>query len=264
MSLPKDLIREYPGLGDWCILMGFRGSVAHGTYVAPTEPTGIDDKDIHAVCVPPRGYYLGLRDFGSRGTQEVFRDPWDVVTFEARKAVRMFAQGNPNILALLWMPENMYLKVEPAGRLLLDNRDLFVGKHVYKPFIGYATGQLRKMTHLNYEGYMGAKRKALVDKFGYDTKNGAHLIRLLRMGIEFLTDGELNVHRHDAQDFIAIKNGEWSLEKVQREADRLFVLAQEAHVRSTLPVRPDMAKVNELCCNVVGRAWADRIYEAYT
>jgi len=34
-------------------------------------------------------------------------------------------------------------------------------------------------------GYMGKKRRELVMRVGYDAKNAAHLIRLLRMGIEF-------------------------------------------------------------------------------
>jgi len=52
---------------------------------------------------------------------------------------------------------------------------------------------------------MGAKRKSLVEKFGYDTKNAAHLILLLRMGIEFLSVGVLHVKRHDAQELLEIK-----------------------------------------------------------
>jgi hypothetical protein len=41
---------------------------------------------------------------------------------------------------------------------------LFVGRHVYKPFVGYATQQLYKMEHGAFKGYMGEKRKALVER----------------------------------------------------------------------------------------------------
>ena len=44
-------------------------------------------------------------------------------------------------------------------------------------------------------GYMGQKRRELVRRVGYDDKNAAHLIRLLRMGIEFLTEGTIYVER---------------------------------------------------------------------
>jgi len=42
---------------------------------------------------------------------------------------------------------------------------------------------------------MGKKRRELVMRVGYDSKNAAHLIRLLRMGIEFLTEGTMYVER---------------------------------------------------------------------
>jgi len=62
---------------------------------------------------------------------------------------------------------------------------------------------------------MGTKRKMLVEKYGYDCKNAAHLIRLLRMGVEFLKDGRLYVMREDAKQLIEIKRGEWTLEQVK-------------------------------------------------
>ena len=102
-----------------------------------------------------------------------------------------------------------------------------------------------------YQGYMGDKRRRLVERFGYDTKNAAHLIRLLRMGIEFLTEGTLHVVREDKQELMAIKQGLWSLDKVKVEAERLFQLAQEAYVRSTLPSEPDAARAEQLVVEIV-------------
>jgi hypothetical protein len=49
-------------------------------------------------------------------------------------------------------------------------------------------------------GYMGQKRRESVRRVGYDAKNAAHLIRLLRMGIEFLTEGTMHVERADAPE----------------------------------------------------------------
>ena len=63
-------------------------------------------------------------------------------------------------------------------------------------------------------------------RVGYDAKNAAHLIRLLRMGIEFLTEGTMYVERVDGPELLTIKRGEWPLEKVKAEAERLFQLAQ--------------------------------------
>lgn len=251
-------VTDRDGNEEWCVLHGYRGSIAHGMYEPPENPDSIDDKDTMAICVPPVEFYFGLLDYGSRGTKEVKRGEWDIVIYEARKAIRMLGQGNPNILSLLWLPESAYIKQTPAGEILLANREAFVGRHVYASFCGYAKGQLHKMTHGAHEGYMGEKRKEIVARYGYDTKNAAHLIRLLRVGIEFLRDGYLRVDRGglDATELLDIKHGAWSLERVQDEAASLFRRAEEAHDRSTLPLAPDRDRINELCVAVVDAALA--------
>lgn len=238
-------------LSDWSILLGYRGSIAHGMYVPPKEPTSIDDKDLMGVCVPPIDYYFGMNKLGSDGTKEIKQDEWDIVVYEAKKFIRLLAQGNPNVLSMLWLESNYYLHMTNAGRLLIGNRHLFVGKHVYHSFTGYAHSQLHRMTHNAFQGHMGEKRRGLVEKFGYDTKNAAHLIRLLRMGTEFLIEGELHVLREDAKQLLEIKRGEWTLDEVMKEADAGFQLAKEAYIRSPLPTVPDLEKINKLCVDIL-------------
>jgi len=251
MGIPKDIMREYPSLNEWSILLGYRGSISHGMYEPNTKSTSIDDKDVIGVVIPPMDYYYGLKQFGSRGTQIIKKNEWDIVLFEMVKAVRLLEKGNPNILAILWLHETHYIKITETGKILLDNRNLFLGKHAYHSFVGYAHGQLHRMTHSACEGYMGKKRKELVKKFGYDTKNASHLIRLLRMGIEWLNSGELQVIRTDAQQLLEIKRGEWSLEQVKKEADRLFISAETAYTMSKLPEKPDHEKLNKLCLELI-------------
>ena len=258
MKIPRNLLDAHPSLGEWAILSAYRGSIAHGMYVPSTEPNSIDDRDVMAVCVPPLEYYFGLKEFGSGGTKEIKHGEWDIVVYEARKFIRLLARGNPNVLMMLWLDNRFYLKVTEVGRLLLDNRDVFVGRHVYQAFVGYARSQLHKMTHCAFQGYMGAKRKALVEKYGYDCKNAAHLIRLLRMGIEFLRDGQLYVRRDDAEQLLTIKRGEWTLEQVKTEAESGFQAAEEAYRTSTLPPGPDMDRINELAVEVVRLAIESR------
>jgi len=250
MGLPKNIL-SLESVKDWSILLGYRGSIAHGTYKSNKDPNSIDDKDLMGICIPPIDYYYGLKTFGSRGTMEIKQNEWDIVLYELTKVIRLLEKGNPNVLSLLWLEPQYYLKVTEAGQMLIDNRDMFVGKHAYHSYVGYARGQLHRMTHhLACKGYMGEKRKKLVEKYGYDCKNASHLIRILRQGIEFLSDGELHVLRNDAQELLEIKIGEWSLERVKSEAERLFALADEAFIHSKLPVKPDHEKVNKLSVNI--------------
>ena len=261
MSIPADLMRENPALGEWSILLVYRGSIAHGTYIPNSDPLSIDDKDVMGLCVPPPDHYLGLNPWTiAKGTKEIKRDEWDIVLYELRKGMSLLEAGNPNVLTLLWSEPNTRIKVTPPGQHLIANRHIFVGRHVYRPFVGYAISQLHKMTRFQTEGYMGARRKELMEKFGYDTKNAAHLIRLLRMGIEYMKDGELYVNRHDAPQLLEIKHGEWTLEHVKAEADRLFVVAEQAFLDSKLPERPNHEAVSELCYEIVMGAFAERGY----
>ena len=127
-----------------------------------------------------------------------------------------------------------------------------------RPFVGATTEMMEVVKRYRGErrrfysgGYMGQKRRELVRRVGYDAKNAAHLIRLLRMGIEFLTEGTLHVERADAPELLSIKRGEWALDKVKTEAERLFQLSQEAYVRSSLPSEPDRSRAEQLCVEMI-------------
>lgn len=234
-------------LQDRTILLANVGSHSHGTYI-PAKKDGIDDIDIMGIVVPPKSYYLGLDKF----EQIVqFVDEYDIILYETQKFMSLLLKNNPNVIGLLWLEPNLYLKQTDLGKKLIKNRDIFSSKLAYKSFSGYAYSQLRKMQHNECKGYMGAKRKVLLEKFGYDTKNASHLIRLLRMGMEFLSTGEMNVMRHDSGQLIDIKQGKYTLEQIQTLAEDLFKKTEMAFLTSKLPERPDYKKANELLIEII-------------
>jgi hypothetical protein len=114
---------------------------------------------------------------------------------------------------------------------------------------------LAKLTHYQRKGenlgYMGDKRKQLVLKHGYDSKNAAHLIRLLRMCIEFMQTGDMVVYRPDAAELLEIKSGKWKLEDVKELARDLFEAAREAKNASRLPDEPDRAGADSLLVDLL-------------
>jgi len=236
-------------------LLGYVGSIAHGTYIPSTDPDSIDDKDIMGVAVGPIRDYLCLYPGGPEierfDEKRVQRGEWDSVTYEVRKFFFLLMKQNPNVVSLLWLNHQNYIYVSEMGQRILDNRELFVSKAMYHSFIGYAKGQFHRMTHMDFQGYMGKKRKELVERYGFDVKNASHTIRLLRMVVEALGDGVMRVYREDNQELKAIKTGEWSLEKVTEESDRLFKLAEEAYVRSPLPPRPDRHAAEALLTDIL-------------
>jgi len=232
-------------LPDNLLFLAYRGSIAHGMYVPGSNPDSIDDKDLIGGFIAPETYYLGLQP--AKVTRERFYKEYDCVFYEIKKLISLLLNGNPNVLGVLWTSEQYMIYQSDFFKILKANRELFFSKKIYHAFIGYARSQLKRMTHHAFEGYMGEKRKALVKKFGYDTKNAAHLIRLLTMGIEFLTEKTLFVERKfDAKYLMDIKRGKYGLEEIEKRSEVLFETAEQAYIKSDLPTVPDYDAINKL------------------
>ena len=105
--------------------------------------------------------------------------------------------------------------------------------------------RLRTLRARYHSAYQGEKRRNLVQKHGFDTKNAAHLIRLLRMAVEFLETGQLNVFRkHDREHLMRIKQGLIPLKTIQEEAEELFTKTKAAKAKSPLPAEPNRKQIN--------------------
>lgn len=235
------------------ILLGHRGSIAHGLYVPSSDPDSIDDIDYMGIVVPPLKNYFGLREWSNKGTKEVFEGDVDIVYYEVRKFINLLLKGNPNVVSTLWLKPEHYQIITPSGQKLIDNRGIFQAKSVFFSFTGYATAQLSKMGKFNSRGFRGDKRAELIQRHGYDTKNAAHCIRLSRMLIEVLETGIWNVDRTniDAEELRAVKAGAWSCGRVISEAQSLAAKAKEAFKVSTLPDEPDYEAANKLSISIV-------------
>jgi predicted nucleotidyltransferase len=257
-SLDRRIIESFPAgfdLDRHCVCAAYMGSISHNTYVPKEDPDSIDDVDIMGVVVPPPERVIGLRKWEHWTLQ---KDELDVVFFSLQKFVELLLKSNPNVVGLLWLRPDLYLRVHPAFQKLIDHRDIFGSRQAYESFAGYASAQIKKMEGGAFEGYMGARRKALVEKHGYDAKMAAHAIRLLRMGAEFLETGKLQVFREeDAEELRAIKRGEWSLDRVKQEAEKGFERAKAARENSPLPEKPDFARADELLVGITLEIWKE-------
>src|SRR5258708_12520899 len=146
----KGLSREQVAnlLPEGLISLCWRGSVAHGMYVPKSDPDSIDDRDVMGVYIAPIEHYLG---FGRQDVYEKWEGEWDCVFYELRKFIGLLLNCNPNVLSLLWLKDNGIIYESPLGRLLRENRELFVTKKAYHSFSGYAHDQFKKMISFNQE-----------------------------------------------------------------------------------------------------------------
>lgn len=106
----------------------------------------------------------------------------------------------------------------------------------------------------NYQAWKRNRNPAraqLEAQFGYDTKHAQHLVRMLRMGVEILRDGEVRVRRDDAEELRAIRSGAWTYDELVERAERLGAQVREAAQGSALPEAPDEERLNVLCAEIV-------------
>jgi uncharacterized protein len=95
-------------------------------------------------------------------------------------------------------------------------------------------------------------RAELERHHGYDTKHAMHLVRLMRMGIEALTDGDLHVRRRDAADLVAIRDGALSFDELEKQTDALQEDMQRAATATTLPSDVDRESVDRMFRDLAG------------
>ena len=100
------------------------------------------------------------------------------------------------------------------------------------------------------------KRGVLEEQFGYDTKHAMHLVRLLRMGEEALTEGVLKVKRPDAAELLAIRNGAWTYEQVVAYADETHRrVVEDLLPKTSLPKKPDTKLAAKLVMEAQDLIW---------
>jgi hypothetical protein len=68
----------------------------------------------------------------------------DVTFYELRRYFELASDCNPNIIELLWTPEDCIEHKDPIMDVLLANRHLFISKKAFHTFSGYAHAQIKR------------------------------------------------------------------------------------------------------------------------
>ena len=106
-------------------------------------------------------------------------------------------------------------------------------------------------------------RAALEARYGYDTKHGSHLVRLLRMAAEILQTGTVHVWRgpdpggpEDHEELRAIRNGAWSFDELVQWADQQTTRLRQWVDRgeAVVPPAPDRIAIDAFAQTWLSRA----------
>ena len=101
-------------------------------------------------------------------------------------------------------------------------------------------------SYLRWKEERNRDRAKLEAEFGYDTKHAAHLVRLMRTGIEVLETGDLRVRRPDAPELMKIRDGQYGYDELVAETQRLEAAMKTAADSSRLPADVDHPALDEL------------------
>ena len=143
-------------------------------------------------------------------------------------------------------------------------------------FLGYSTNFLEildrerryKTALRQYNQYQQWKknrnpiRAKMEAESGYDRKHASHLVRLLRMAKEILTEGKVIVKRPDADELLSIRNGAWTYDQLIDWADKQQKEIEEIYEKnlSPLPRVPKIEQLNQLCEEIVEEAlWSKNV-----
>ena len=82
-----------------------------------------------------------------------------------------------------------------------------------------------------------------------------HLVRLLRMGYEAVTEGVIRVKRPDAEELLSIRNGAWTYDQIVEYAEDMNSLVETAVDRSDLPKQGNLLLAAKVVLQVQDAVW---------
>ena len=129
-----DFIKTNEHLGKHVILLGLAGSYSYGTNVDTS------DIDIRGITLNRKSDLIGLTEF-----EQYVDENTDTVIYAFNKIITLLLSCNPNTIELLGLNPEHYLYLNDIGKMLLENKKLFLSKRAINSFGGYADAQLRRL-----------------------------------------------------------------------------------------------------------------------
>jgi predicted nucleotidyltransferase len=119
----------------------------------------------------------------------------------------------------------------------------------------YQTASKEYNSWLNWKKNRNPARQKLEAKCGFDGKHAGSLMRLLLMCREILNTGVIIVERPDAELLRAIRNGEWSFDRLEALYEELVEDIDRLYETTTLPRSPQRDRIEELGIEIIGSWW---------
>ena len=219
LSSDYDKIRNNENIKNRLMFVCFGGSWAYGTNVETS------DIDIRGVGLNTVSSLIGLQSFEQAVCNET-----DTVIYSFNKIISLLVNCNPNTIELLGGKEDSYYFPEgipgQLGKLLVDNKHLFLSKKAVYTFGGYATQQLRRLQNaIAHDSYTQEQKdkhisRTLESNIWHFNETYANFeesnMRFYRKDNELVSD--INLKAYPVRDFNGIMN---EVSNIVRDYDKL-------------------------------------------
>lgn len=145
-----DFLRTNEHLGDRIIFLTLGGSHAYGTNIETS------DVDVRGCALNRKSDLIGMSNF-----EQFVNTETDTTVYGFNKLVSLLLNCNPNTIEMLGCKPEHYFYMGDIGRMMIENRRMFLSRRACSSFGGYATQQLRRLENAVARDHLTQARKEM-------------------------------------------------------------------------------------------------------